>query len=78
MSYIAWMDNLPFIGKLLLSLPVLDLTWAVYRIVKGIENKNNGLLIVGIVWIIFGSYALWLVDLITTAVQGKPILTDNL
>lgn len=78
MEFVKWMDELPFIGKLLLSLPIVDLTWAIYRIIKGVHNKNNGLLIVGILWVVFGSYALWLVDFITTIILGKPVLTDNL
>ena len=30
-------DDMPWILKLVLCLPVLDIAWAVYRIVKGIK-----------------------------------------
>ena len=30
---IAWMDDLPWLVKLLFCIPVLDIVWAVYRIV---------------------------------------------
>lgn len=78
LEFVKWMDDLPYIAKVLFCLPVIDLTWAIYRIIKGVEMKNNGLFIVGILWIIFGSWAIWLIDLITTLIQGKPALTDPL
>ncbi len=77
MSYIKWMDNLSFAGKLIFSLPILDLAWALYRIIKGVEKKNTGLLVVGILWLIFGWMALWIIDFITTIIYQKPILTDT-
>ncbi len=77
MEFVKWMDDLPLIGKVLFCLPGLDLTWAIYRIIKGATGKNDGLLIAGILWIIFSSFS-WVIDLITTLIQGKPILTDNI
>ncbi len=65
-------DNLPWAVKLILCLPVLNLAWAFYRIIKGAETKNTLMLVVGILWIFFGSTILWIVDLVCTIVSKKP------
>ena len=67
-------DKLPWIVKLILSLPVLDIVWAVYRICKGLATKNTLMLIVGILWIIPGAPLLWLVDFISVIVAKKPVV----
>lgn len=73
-NFIKAIDDLPWIVKLILSLPVVDIIWAVYRIVKGIDEKNILKIIVGIVWIPLGAIAIWLVDLVCTIIWKKPIL----
>jgi len=78
MTFVKWMDELPYITKVIFCLPFLDILWAVYRIIKGAELKNTGLLVVGILWIVLGGWALWIVDLVTTLMLGKPVLTDPL
>lgn len=78
MEFIKWMDNLPLWAKIIFALPFLDMVWGIYRLIKGIEKNNSGLIILGIVWIIFEKVGLFLVDLITIAVYGHPILTDEL
>lgn len=78
MKFVKWMDELPFVVKVIFCLPLLDITWAIYRIIKGAELKNNGLLIVGILWIVLGWNILWIIDIVTTTAMGKPILTDAL
>ena len=65
-------DKLPWIVKILLCLPLLNIAWGVYRICKGIDEKNTLMLVVGIFWIVFGSVVLWLVDLVCTIVWKKP------
>lgn len=67
-------DKLPWIVKLLLCLPVINIAWAIYRICKGASTNNTLMLVVGVLWIIFGSVVLWLVDLICTLVWKKPIV----
>lgn len=67
-------DKLPWIAKLLLCLPVINIAWAIYRICKGASTNNTLMLVVGVLWIIFGSVVLWLVDLICTLVWKKPIV----
>ena len=67
-------DDLPWIVKLILCLPVLDLAWAIYRICKGVETKNTVMLVVGILWIFIGTTITWLIDLICTIVWKKPVV----
>lgn len=78
MKFVEWMDDLPYIVKIIFCLPGLDLIWAIYRIVKGSEKNSVGLLVVGILWAVLGWSILWILDLVTTLVLGKPILTDPL
>ena len=67
-------DNLPLIAKIILCLPFLDIVWAVYRIIKGIVNEDNVLIIAGIVWIIGGCTITWVWDMITTLLYKHPKL----
>lgn len=69
---VAAMDNLPWIVKLILCIPILNIVWAVYRIVKGISTNNVLMIVFGILWIIPGSVICWLVDLISTICFGRP------
>ena len=79
-DFIKAIDNLPFIVKLILCLPVIDIVWAIYRIIKGVDKKDNFLLVIGILWIIGACTATWLVDLVTVILNKdksntNPILT---
>ena len=68
-------DKLPFIVKLILALPCLDVVWAIYRIVKGATQNNLFLLVVGILWIIPGIAIGWIVDLVSIILYKHPVLT---
>ena len=67
-------DNLPWIAKLILCLPVLNLAWAFYRIVKGVSEKKTATLIAGILWIVPGLAIGWIVDFVCTICYKKPTL----
>ncbi len=71
-GFVAAMDGLPWLVKILLCIPVFDIVWAVYRIVKGVSKKDTLMVIVGILWIIPGAVFCWLIDLICTLVFGRP------
>ena len=73
-GFIKWMDNLHWLIKLLLCIPALDVVWAVYRIVKGVEYHKLGTLIVGILWIVPGIACGWIIDIVCTLIWRKPIL----
>ena len=72
---IAWFDDLPWIVKIIFCIPMLDVVWAVYRIVKGVTEGNVLLIVLGILWIIPGGAICWAVDLITTILFRRPILS---
>lgn len=69
-------DSLPWIVKLILCIPALDIVWAIYRIVKGVVAKDVVKVVIGILWIVPGSIVCWLFDLITVALnKNNPSLT---
>ena len=65
-------DNLPWLAKLVFCLPVLNLAWAIYRIVKGVCEKKTAVLMAGILWIVPGAVVCWVVDLVCTICFKKP------
>ena len=73
-DYVKAFDNLPWLVKIILCLPVLDILWAVYRIIKGSKDKNTLMIIAGILWIIPGSVICWVADLVCTIGWKKPLL----
>lgn len=69
-------DDLPWIVKLILCIPALDIVWAVYRIIKGVVAKDIVKVIIGIVWIFGACTITWLFDLVTVALnKNNPSLT---
>ena len=76
-QFIKTMDDLPFIAKLILCLPVLDIVWNIYRICKSADKKNNTGIILGIVVLVLGSYTVvWLVDLICMIMKKEIFWID--
>lgn len=63
-GFVKWFDECPWWLKIIFALPVLDIVWAIYRIVKGAAYGKIWTLIGGILWIILGWAILWLIDLI--------------
>lgn len=75
-DFIKAIDNLPKLIKLILCIPVLDIIWAIYRIIKGVTKKNVILTVIGILWIVPGSMFGWIFDIITVILYGHPKLTN--
>jgi hypothetical protein len=71
-GFIGAMDKLPWIVKLILCIPLLNIVWAIYRIVKGLSKNKLIMVVVGVLWIIPGAVFLWIVDLVCTILFGKP------
>jgi len=71
-DFVKWMDNCPLVLKIIFALPGLDLVWAIYRVVKGVAYHKTDLVIAGILWIVFGWIALWLIDLISIIIYKEP------
>ncbi len=71
MGYVKAIDGLPWILKLIIALPGLDLLYGIYRLVKGVKKNDLVLVIVGIIWIFSGWAILWIIDLITVFLNKK-------
>jgi hypothetical protein len=71
-NFIKEMDNLPWIVKLLLCIPALNIIWAIYRIVKGADTDSIIMIVIGVLWIIPGSAICWIIDLLCTIFAGRP------
>lgn len=67
-------DELPWILKLILAIPALDVVWAIYRIIKGVTTDNLFLLVVGILWIVPGIAFGWIVDIVSIILYKHPVL----
>ena len=75
-GFVEAIDNLPPILKILFCIPCLDIIWAIYRIIKGVETGSALLIVVGILWIIPGGMICWIADLITVILsKERPILS---
>lgn len=73
-GFVKWMDDAPTWLKIVFCIPVLDIIWAVYRIVKGIAYGKVLTLVLGILWIFPGAVFCWLIDLIGVIVRKRPFL----
>ena len=56
-------DNLPWIVKLILCIPALDIVWTVYRLLKSLVAGNTVAIILSIV-LFFCAPFVWLIDLL--------------
>lgn len=57
------LDNLSWVVKLILCIPLLDVIWTVYRLLRSLEAKNALGIVLSIVLFFFAPFV-WLVDLI--------------
>lgn len=70
------MDGLSKLFKIILALPILDIVWVVYRLIKSLSKKNTLGIILGILLIVFGIPFLWIVDIITIVLFDKVLWID--
>ena len=71
-DFIKAMEKLPFIVKLILCIPVLDIIWSIWKLCKGIKSGNIVMIILGILTIIPGAAIMWLLDIIWILFSGRP------
>ena len=69
-DFIKAFDNLPWIVKIILCIPALDIVWNIYRLFRSIEAKNNVGIIISIILFVCAPF-LWLIDLICVILNGK-------
>lgn len=75
-GFISAMDNLPLWAKVLLAIPMLDIIWVVYRLIKSIDANNVVGIVLAVVLIVIGIPFLWLVDIISLIVAKKVLWLD--
>ena len=73
MGFVKWMDNLSRILKIVFAIFYLDLTWMVYRIIKKVNAKDWGKMVVWILIAVFLGWIWWVIDLVTLIVKGTVI-----
>lgn len=56
-------DDLPWIVKIILCIPALDIVWTVYRLLRSLEAKNTVGIVVSIILFVCAPFV-WLIDLI--------------
>ncbi len=64
-------DNLPWIVKLILCIPVLDIVWNIYRLLKSLDKNNTVGIVLAVVLLIVGAPFVWLIDLICVILKGN-------
>lgn len=57
------MDNLPWIVKLILCIPALDIVWTVYRLLRSLVAGNVLAIVISIILFVCAPFV-WLIDLI--------------
>lgn len=70
-DFIKAMDNLPWILKVILCIPALEIVWGVYRVCKSLVKKNTLALIIAILLIVPGAAFMWVIDIICVILTGK-------
>lgn len=75
-SLIIEMEKLPLWLKVVLALPMLDIIWVIYRIIRSLDKKSYFGVILGIVMVIIGIPFLWLVDIICILCLGHVYWID--
>ena len=69
----AALMNLPWIVRVLLAI-VLDVVYGIARFIDGLAQKNVLKAIIGFLWIFYGLGIGWVLDIICTLFNIKPLL----
>ena len=69
-AFINWMNGRSRLVKLLFCLPVIDIIWGVYRVLGAVADKNWLRLVLGILWIVFGGFVGWILDILAVIFVG--------
>lgn len=70
------LDKLPKWAKIILALPVLDIIWNIYRLIKSVKKDNVLGIVLAVVLIVIGIVFMWLVDIITIALNDRVLWID--
>jgi hypothetical protein len=75
-NFVKWMDKLPLALKIIFALPILDIIWNVYRLVKSCKKNNVLGIILAAVLIVIHVAFVWVVDIITICTKNKVLWID--
>lgn len=62
-------DNLPWIVKIILCLPVVAVVWSVYRLIRSISAGNVLGIVLSAVLLVAGPSFFWIIDLVCVLVK---------
>ena len=70
-NFIKAMNDLPWIVKLILCFPMLDIVWNITRLIRSIDKNNMLGIVLDIVLLVVGAPFVWLIDLICVITKGN-------
>lgn len=68
-SFIKFMNDLPWIAKLILCLPALDIVWNITRLIRSLDKNNVVGIVLALVLLVVGVPFVWLIDLLCVIVN---------
>ena len=69
-AFLDWMNERSRLVKILFCLPIVDILWGLYRLFNAIADKNWLRLVLAIIWIIWGGFIGWVLDLVCIIITG--------
>ena len=75
-EFIKAIDKLPYIAKLILCIPALNIVWSVYKLCRSITHSNTVGIVLGILTIVPGAAFMWLIDLASLLLTKKVLWVD--
>ena len=70
-NLIKALDKLPWIVKLILCVPALDIVWCISRVCRSLVKNNLVGVVLGILTIIPGAAFIWVIDILCVLVNKK-------
>ena len=70
-NLIKALDKLPWIVKLILCAPALDIVWCISRVCRSLVKNNLVGVVLGILTIIPGAAFIWVIDILCVLVNKK-------
>ena len=72
-SSVKSFDSLPKIIKFIFALPVLDIIWAIYRLIRSIAKKSVIATVLAVIMLVVCPILFWIVDMITILLFNKVL-----
>lgn len=72
-SIVKSFDSLPKIIKFIFALPVIDIIWAIYRLIRSIAKKSVIATVLAVIMLVVCPILFWIVDMITILLFNKVL-----